>query len=100
MITYNWSIENLNHRASDNFVTTAHWRCTAQDGDISDSVYGAISFDDGEPVIPYADLTPEEVLSWIWEKENGVDKNETEEKLLEQINLLKNPIEKFGVPWA
>jgi hypothetical protein len=35
MITYNWTIQQLDRRTSDGFVTVAHWRCDAVDGSIS-----------------------------------------------------------------
>jgi hypothetical protein len=92
-----WTISQLDRRTSDGFVTTAHWQCTAQDGDFSGRVYSTCSWADGQPVIPYADLTQEEVLGWIWE--SGVDKDATEAAVLAQIEAQKNPVSATGVPW-
>jgi hypothetical protein len=48
-------------------------------------------------VIPYADLTQEEVLGWIWA--SGVDKDATEAAVAAQIEAQKNPVSATGVPW-
>lgn len=98
-MNYSWTIENLDHRTSDGFVCCAHWRCTAQDGEFSASVYGTVGFDGETPEIPYDSLTPAEVLGWIWEKEDGVDKDAIEAQLATQIDAQKNPVQESGVPW-
>ena len=95
MIT--WNISQLDRQTSDGFVTTAHWQCSAVDGEHSASVYATCSWSDGTPTIPYANLTKETVLGWIWA--NGVDKDATEAALAAQIELQKNPVTAVGVPW-
>jgi hypothetical protein len=95
MIT--WNISQLDRQTSDGFVTTAHWQANATDGDYSASVYSTCSWSEGTATIPYASLTKETVLGWIWA--NGVDKAATEAALAAQIELKKNPITATGVPW-
>jgi len=95
MIT--WNISQLDRQTSDGFVTTAHWQANATDGDYSASVYNTCSWSDGTATIPYADLTKETVLGWIWA--NGVDKDAVEASLNAQIELQKNPVTATGVPW-
>jgi hypothetical protein len=95
MIT--WTIDNLTRRTSDGFITTAHWRATAVDDDCSVSVYGSCGWTDGDPVIPYPEVTKEQVLDWCWS--NGVDKDEIENNLSTQIDELKHPKIESGVPW-
>ena len=95
MIT--WNISQLDRQTSDGFVTTAHWQANATDGDYSASVYNTCSWSDGTATIPYASLTQETVLGWIWA--NGVDKDATEAALAAQIELQKNPVTAVGVPW-
>jgi len=97
-ITYTWIIENCEHFVSDGYITSAAWRCNAQDGDYFATVYGTVGFGTGEPQIPYADVTQQEVLDWCWA--NGVDKNATETNLAAQIELQQNPIQKSGLPWS
>ncbi len=97
MSTIVWNVSQLDRQTSDGFVTTAHWQANATDGDYSASVYSTCSWSDGSPTVPYASLTKETVLGWIWA--NGVDKDAVEEALAAQIELQKNPVKATGVPW-
>jgi hypothetical protein len=91
-----WTIDNLDRRTSDGFVTTAHWRATAVDGDHSASVYATCSWSEGQPTVPYASLTEQQVFAWVWE---SVDKAATEAALAAQIEAQKNPVAASGTPW-
>ena len=95
MIT--WNISQLDRQTSDGFVTTAHWQANATDGDYSASIISTCSWSEGTATIPYADLTQETVLGWVWA--NGVDKDAVEASLAAQIELQKNPVKATGVPW-
>ena len=97
MSTIVWNVSQLDRQTFDGFVTTAHWQANATDGDYSASVYSTCSWSDGTATIPYAYLTKETVLGWIWA--NGVDKAATEASLNAQIELKKNPVTATGVPW-
>jgi hypothetical protein len=97
MSTIVWNISQLDRQTSDGFVTTAHWQANATDSDYSASVYSTCSWSDGTATIPYASLTKETVLGWIWA--NGVDKDAVEASLNAQIELQKNPVTATGVPW-
>jgi hypothetical protein len=97
MSTIVWNVSQLDRQTSDGFVTTAHWQANATDGDYSASVYSTCSWSEGTATIPYASLTKETVLGWIWA--NGVDKDATEAALAAQIELQKNPVKATGVPW-
>ena len=96
MIT--WNISQLDRQTSDGFVFCAHWQATATDGDYSASVISTCSWSEGTATIPYANLTKETVLGWIWA--NGVDKAAVENSLLAQIELQKNPVTATGIPWS
>ena len=96
-MTTTWTISQLDRQTSDGYVTTAHWRCTAVDGDYSASTYATCSWSDGTPTVDYADLTQEQVLGWIWA--NGVDKDATEAALEAQIAEQKAPKTARGLPW-
>jgi hypothetical protein len=95
-MTTTWSIVNLDRNTSDGFVTTAHWYAYAIDGDHSASAYATVSWAEGTPAIPYANLTESTVLNWVWE---SVDKTATEASLAAQIALLKAPVKQSGTPW-
>lgn len=58
-MTTTWTIDQLDRLAADGFVTTAHWRATAVDGDYSASTYGTCGWAEGTPTIPYDNLTQE-----------------------------------------
>ena len=91
-----WTISTLDREVSNGFVTTAHWQATAVDGEHSASCYATVSWAEGTPAVPYANLTEATVLGWVWE---SVDKAATEASLAAQIELLKNPVNATGTPW-
>lgn len=95
--TITWNIEQLQRQTSDGLVTSAHWRCTAVDGDISVSNYGAVGFERGEEFIPYEDLTKEQVLEWV---KSQLAVSEIESGLQSHIDGKKNPVTATGLPWA
>ena len=83
------------------YVVTAHWQCNGSDGTYSGSVYSTCSFPvvQGESFVPYADLTLDTVLGWIWA--NGVDKDATEAAVEQQIqNQINPPIVTPPLPWS
>jgi hypothetical protein len=94
----NWTISTLEREVSNGFVLTAHWQATATDGDYTASTYSTCSWAEGTPTVPYADLTQETVLNWVWA--NGVDKQATEDALAANIALQKNPVTATGTPWS
>jgi len=92
-----WTITQCDRLTSDGFITTAHWTCSAVDGDYSASSYGTCGFAAATPAIPYASVTEQEVLDWCWA--DGVDKDAVEAALAASIDLQKNPVVTTGVPW-
>ena len=98
MATFTWNVSQTDYETTNKFITTAHWQCIAVDGEYSTSAYSSCSWSDGTPTVPYANVTMQEVLSWIWE--SGVDKDATEASLAQQIEALKNPVTASGTPWS
>ena len=96
-MTTTWTITQCDRLTSDDFITTAHWTCTAVDGEYSASAYSTCSWQAGTPTIPYADVTEAEVLNWCWA--SGVDKDATEASLAANIALQQNPVTATGTPW-
>jgi len=97
IMSVTWSIVNLESNTANGFVTTAHWNATAVDGEHSASAYATVSWAEGTPAVPYANLTEATVLNWVWE---SIDKTATEASLAAQIALLKNPVKATGLPWS
>jgi len=99
MTTFNWQVVQMDRLTSDNFVVTCHYTVTATDGTYTASTYGTTSYTqvEGETYIPYADLTEAICVGWV---QTSINKDTTETSLQSQIDLLKNPVQESGVPWA
>lgn len=93
-----WKISQLDRNTSNGFITTAHWNCSAVDGEFSGRVYASCNFPAGNPTIPYAQVTEAQVLNWIWA--NGVNKSAVEAAVAAQIEAQKNPVKATGLPWG
>jgi hypothetical protein len=103
MTTFNWEVSQLNcYPQSDdkaNVVFTVHWQLTGTDGTYNGSVYStcAVPAPTGT-FTPYADLTQEQVLGWIWA--NGVDQASAEAAVQTQIdNQINPPVTSPALPW-
>ena len=103
----NWIIEWMNASTTEingftEVVLTAGWRCNGTDGTYSASVYGTVSFPEpaeGGSFTPYASLTQEQVLGWVWN--NGVDKTSAEETVAAQLaNQVNPPVIQPALPWS
>jgi hypothetical protein len=103
-IQYTWSITNLERHTADGIVYVAHYQVSATDGVYSSGAYGSIGLEasaDGDPVIPYSELTPEIVIGWVKEKLGGPEKiDEILAALEQQILEQRSPSKAAGVPWS
>lgn len=99
MTTFNWTISQLDRNTADGFVTTAHYNVTAVDGDFTASTYGTVGFtqEEGAAMVPFAELTQEQVVGWVQEK---LGQSVVEDSLQSQIDALKNPVQATGLPWT
>ena len=102
MITWTVPLTEYTNNA-DKSVVVCHWRVSTEEtvGDVTytASSYGTCGFspDPSAPnYIPYADLTQEIVLGWVYD---SVDKDATEASLQANIDLQINPVTASGVPW-
>lgn len=104
MVNYNWSISRMDcypeMESLADVVFCVHWQCWGSDGEYSGSVYSTCTVPvPGDPFTPYADLTQEQVLGWIWA--NGVDKDSAEAAVAQQIENQKNPpVVSPPLPWV
>ena len=107
--TINWTVTAMDCYPQEDGMTdvvfTVHWTCsgtqTANDTDYSSSVYStcAVPAPTGTDFTPYAELTQEQVLGWIWA--NGVDQAATEAAVQQQIDQQINPpVIQPPLPWA
>jgi hypothetical protein len=99
--SFTWNIANLERETEDGFVFTAHYTVSAADGTYSAGAYGSIGFERPESLIPFADLTEEQVIGWVKEALGGDEKvAEIEAALQSQINEQRTPRKASGMPWA
>jgi hypothetical protein len=103
--TYTWTVTAMNcypqEGGNTDVVFTVHWTCSGTDGTYSASVYSTCSVPapSGGSFTPYADLTQEQVLGWIYA--NGVDQAATEAAVAHQIaNQVNPPVVTPALPWA
>jgi hypothetical protein len=101
--TTTWNIAQLERHAADGIVYTAHYTVDANDGTYGVvGAYGSVGLEAPEGnVIPYADLTPEIVISWVQDKLGGEEKvAEIEAALQSQLDEQRQPTTAAGVPWS
>ena len=107
--TITWQIQWMNAYPQEDgladVVISAGWVCNGVqvEGDktYNGSVYSSASFtlDPEQPFTPYADLTQEQVLGWVWA--SGVNQAATEAAVQQQIdNQINPPIIQPPLPWA
>jgi hypothetical protein len=101
---FNWQIEQLNcypqAEGQTDVVFTVHWRLNGTDGTYFGTVYSTcgVTYVAGAPYTPYANLTQDQVLGWIWA--SGVDKDSAEAAVQTQIdNQITPPTISPPLPW-
>ena len=105
MTTFTWTVSQLDcYPQYDNqtdVVFIVHWICSGTDGTYNGSVYSTcgVTYKADTPYTPYANLTKDQVLGWIWA--NGVDKNSAEAAVQAQIdNQINPPVISPQLPWT
>jgi hypothetical protein len=103
--TYTWSVvamdEYPEQDGEQDVVFNVHWTLSGTDGTYTGSTYGSqgVSVDSTGTFTPYADLTQEQVLGWIWD--SGVDKDAQEASVAAQIEAQVNPtVVSLPLPWS
>ena len=86
----------------ENLVVECGWRATASDGPHSATAYGSCSWsqpESAEGFTPYAELTEDQVLGWVWS--SGVDREATEAAVAAQLDALVRPATVMAqLPWS
>lgn len=96
---FNYSITRLDRDVDNSAVITVEFKIEASENDVTVSTIGSVFLSpnqNSEQFIKYEDLTEAIVLSWVKGK---IKCNMIESELLNQLNLLKNPRVKSGIPW-
>ena len=98
--TFTWAIAQLERETADGFVFTAHYTVNAADGTYTAGAYGSVGFERPETLVPYADLTEEQVIGWVKEKLGGDEKvTEIQDALQGQLDEQRTPSKSSGKPW-
>ena len=108
--TYVWNIGQMDRDASDGCVQAVHYTIVAisstlnaEGNPYTSSAYGSIGLERGDTLIPFEDLTKEQVIQWTQDKLGGAEKvAEIEAALLQRINDQITPPIAQGLPaaWA
>lgn len=102
---FTWTVTQMDcysqSEGETDVVFTVHWNCSGVDGEYNGYVYStqAVTYTAGAPYTPYANLTQDQVLGWIWVA--GVDKVATEEAVQKIIdNQINPPVVTPPLPWS
>ena len=99
--TNTWKIAELERETADGYVYTAHYTVDANDGTYSAGAYGSVGFEKPETLVPFADLTEEQVIGWVKEAIGGEEKvTEIEAALQAQLDEQTAPTKASGTPWS
>jgi len=96
-MNFTWKINSLKSKPDNGAVIQASWQLKAVEGGEFKIQYGKSSFkvDSYDPsVLPYEDLTEEQVLQWVWD---SMDKDEVESDLGNKLN--RQPKYNTGKPF-
>ena len=98
--TNTWKIAQLERETADGYVFTAHYTVDANDGTYSAGAYGSVGLEKPETLVPFADLTEEQVVGWVKAAIGGDDKvAEIEAALQAQLDEQAAPTKATGTPW-
>jgi hypothetical protein len=101
--TFSWKIAQLERTTADGMVQTCHYTVDAKDEAYSAGAYGSVGLEPADPesLVPFADLTEAQIVSWVQEKLGGADKvAEIEAALQAQLDEQHQPSKASGLPWA
>jgi len=103
--TYTWIVERMDcyptYESQTDVVFTVHWRANATDGTHNATIYSTqgLTYVVGSAYTPYAQLTQDQVLGWIWS--SGVDQTATQTALDGMIaNQINPPVVSPALPWS
>jgi hypothetical protein len=98
-ITITWTIAQLDRETSDGFVFTAHYQIKADNGTYTSGAYGSLAFERPETLVPFSELTQEEVIGWVKDALTEEKVDEIEAALSTNIAEQVSPTKASGVPW-
>jgi hypothetical protein len=97
---FTWNIAQLEREVSDGYVFTAHYTIDAKNDAYTSGAYGSIGFERPENLIPYSELSKEEVVQWVKEVLGEEKVVEIEAALQQQLDEQRTPSKASGLPWS
>lgn len=98
--TFTWNISQLERETADGFVYTVHYTVNASDDTYSSGAYGSVGLERPDTLIPYSDLTEDQVVGWVKEKFGDDKVAEIEAALQAQLDEQRSPTKASGIPWS
>jgi len=102
--TYTWNIAQLERLCETGEIQTVHYTVDARSADLAYSAgaYGSIGLDPADPdsMIPFADVSEEDVIDWLQAKFGEEKVAEIEAALQAQLDEQRAPSKAAGLPWA
>lgn len=107
-ITKTWEVNTCVRATADGYVSKVIYRVDATDGTYSTRATGEVDLQRPETLIPYKDLTHDQVIGWVKAKieENATSENggltvaQIEAALDAQVTEQKTPTMATGTPWS
>ena len=98
---YTWHIAQLERETSDGYVFTAHYTVDAFSDPYRAGAYGSIGLERPKgDLIPFADLTEDQVIGWVKAKLGDEAVANVEAALQAQLDEQAHPTKAQGVPWS
>jgi len=100
--TITWNVNTLERITATGEVQTVHYTVDCEDGTYRAGAYGSVGLDPADPndMIPYADITKEQVIGWLHAKLGEEAVANVESALQAQIDEQRAPSKATGTPWA
>lgn len=104
--TYTWRINKMTAKIQEgelkNVIFNINWTYLAkysEDESIVASLNGStnVKYNEGDPFIPYEDLTKQDVVGWL-EASEDINIEGMKENLDKQIDDKKNPVDEYFYP--
>ena len=106
-ITKTWEVNTCVRETADGYVNKVIYRVDATDGTYKTRATGEVNLAKPSTLIPYKDLTHDQVIGWVKAKieaqataENGPTVAQIEAALDAQITEQKTPTTAVGTPWS
>ena len=98
-----WQVNTCQRETADGYVSKVIYRVIADDGTYKARATGEVDLPKPGTLVPYADLTHDQVIGWVKAKLDAAESGTTtkiEEALKTQLDELKAPTQATGVPWS